>query len=136
MSTLISKNDSDVSQKASIINPDIELIGVINNKGRMVDSIGKAPFSIPEQKLDMFLMGVALQNSMQCDFNEDFGEVKYCITQRGNSKFISVPTGNGDTIIAVAKKDAEPEKIVAGINQLIQFSQQFLGEKISREDGR
>lgn len=136
MSTLISKNDSSVSQKASIINPDIQLIGVINNKGRMVDSIGKASFSIPQQKLDMFLMGIALQNSMQCDFNEDFGEVKYCITQRGNNKFISVPTGNGDTIIAVAKKDAEPEKIVAGINQLIQFSQQFLGEKISREDGR
>jgi hypothetical protein len=136
MSTLISKNNSDVFQKASIINPGIELIGVINNKGRMVDSIGKTSFSIPEQKLDMFLMGVALQSSMQCDFNEDFGEVKYIITQRGNNKFISVPTGNGDTIIAVAKKDADPEKIVSGINQLVQFSQQFLGEKISRRDGR
>ena len=132
MSFLI-ENQSHVSQKASIINPDVKLIGIINSRGRMTDSIGTGTIDMPKDKKEMFLMKIALRNSMQQDFDEDLGSVDYCMTQRGNTKYISIPTRNGNTILAVTKQDANHEEIVVGINQIIRYSQQFLGENISNE---
>ena len=132
MSILI-ENQSHVSQKASIINPDVKLIGIINNRGRMIDSIGPGTIDMPEAKKEMFLMKIALRNSMQQDFDEDLGSVDYCMTQRGNTKYISIPTRNGNTILAITKQDANHEELVVGINQIIRYSQQFLGENISNE---
>ncbi len=130
MSILI-ENQSHVSQKASIINPDVKLIGIINNRGRMIDSIGPGTIDMPKAKKEMFLMKIALRNSMQQDFDEDLGSVDYCMTQRGNTKYISVPARNGNTILAITKQDANHEELVLGINQIIRYSQQFLGEEIS-----
>jgi len=133
MSALISKNKELVSQKASIINPDVKLVGIINSRGKMTDSIGTGTVDMPEDKKQMFFMKIALRNSMQHDFDEDLGSVDYCMTQRGNTKYISVPTRNGNTILAVTKQDADHEELVVGINQIIRYSQQFLGENISKE---
>lgn len=133
MSTLISKNIQLESSKASIIIPGLEMVGIINKKGRLIDSIGAKPFTSPQRKKEMFLMGIALQSSMQRDFDEDFGEVNYNVTQRENLKIISIPTCNGQTILAVAKKNIDYENVVAGINQLLQYSDQFLGEIISKK---
>jgi len=135
MPTLITENEFLVSQKASIRNPDVKLIGIINRKGRMVSSIGSGTIDLPENKKEMFFMKIALRNSMQQDFDEDLGTVNYCITQRGGTKYISVPVPNGNTILAVTKKDANHEGLVEGINQIIRYSQEFLGEKISKEEG-
>ena len=135
MSTLISENKEFVSQKASIINPDVKLVGIINRRGRMTVSIGTGTIDMPEDKKQMFFMKIALRNSMQHDFDEDLGSVDYCMTQRGNTKYISVPTRNGNTILAVTKQDANHEELVVGINQIIRYSQQFLGENISKGEG-
>lgn len=135
MSTLISENDPLVSQKASIINPDIEFVGIINNRGKMVDSIGKGTINMPNSKKEMFFMKIALRNSMQKDFDEDLGEVTYCMTQRGSSKYISIPFPNGNTVLAVTRKDANQDDLIAGINQILRHSSHFLGEKLSKEDG-
>ena len=131
MPALISENQDYISQKASIINPNVELVGIINSKGRMVDSIGRGIIDMPKDKKEMFLMKIALRNSMQQDFDEDLGTVNYCITLRGTTKYISVPAPNGSTILAVTKQEANHEELVAGINQIIHYSQQFLGENIS-----
>jgi len=80
-------------------------------------------------------MKIALRNSMQHDFDEDLGSVNYCMTQRGNIKYISVPAQNGSTILAVTKQDANHEELVVGINQMIRYSQQFLGVNISKGEG-
>jgi hypothetical protein len=135
MPALITENEFLVSQKASIINPEVKLVGIINRKGRMVGSIGHGTIDLPENKKEMFFMKIALRNSMQQDFDEDLGTVNYCITQRGGTKYISVPVPNGNTILAVTKKDSNHEGLVEGINQIIRYSQEFLGEKISKEEG-
>ena len=133
MSTLISENQHLVSQKASIINHDVKLVGIINNRGKMTDSIGTGTIDMPKKKKEMFFMKIALRNSMQHDYDEDLGSVDYCMTQRGNTKYISIPTRNGNTILAITKQDANHEELVIGINQIIRYSQQFLGENISNE---
>jgi len=135
MSTLISENKEHVSKKASIINPDVKLVGIINSRGRMTESIGTGTIDMSEEKKQMFFMKIALRNSMQHDFDEDLGSVDYCVTRRGNTKYISVPARNGNTILAVTKQDADHEELVVGINQIIRYSQQFLGENISKGEG-
>lgn len=133
MPTLITENKILDSQKASIRNPDVKLVGIINNKGRMVSSIGYGTIDLPEDKKEMFFMKIALRNSMQQDFDEDLGTVNYCITQRGGTKYISVPVPNGNTILAVTTKNANHEGLVEGINQIIRYSQEFLGENINND---
>jgi hypothetical protein len=135
VSTLITENKNCISQKASIRNPDVKLVGIINKQGRMVESIGHGTIDLPESKKEMFFMKIALRNSMQQDFDEDLGTVNYCITLRGGTKYISVPAPNGNTILAVTKKESNHEALVEGINQIIRYSQQFLGENISKEKG-
>lgn len=124
-----------VSQKASIINPDVKLVGIINSRGKMTVSIGTGTIDMSEDQKQMFFMNIALRNSMQHDFDEDLGSVDYCMTQRGNTKYISVPARNGSTILAVTKQDADHEELVVGITQIIRYSQQFLGENISKGEG-
>ena len=135
MSTVIPENKPFLHQKASVINPVIHLIGIVNNKGRMIDSIGTGFLNVPKDKEEMFLMGIALLRSMQNDFNKDFGEVNYNITQRGRAKFISIPINNGNTILAIVNKDADHERIIADIKHMQQYSNHFLGKKLSNERG-
>jgi len=133
--TVIPENKPFLHRKISVINPGIHLIVIVNNKGKMVDSIGTGFLNVPKDKEEMFLMGIALLGSMQKDFNEDFGEVNYSVTQRGRKKFILIPTNNGNTILAIANKDADHERIIADIKQMQQYSIHFLGEKLSNESG-
>ena len=133
MPTLITQNETLVSQKASIRNPDITLVGIINKQGRMVESIGHGIIDLPENKKEMFFMKIALRNSMQHDFDEDLGTVNYCITERGDTKYISFPAPNGNTIFAVIKKEANHEGLVEGINQIIRYSEEFLGQNIDTD---
>jgi len=135
MSTLISENNHLVTQIASIINPDIELVGIINNRGKMVESIGNGTIDMPKGKKEMFFMKIALRNSMQKDFDENLGAVNYCLTQRGIRKYISIPVCNDNTILAITKKEANHEEVIEGINQILSYSGQFLGENISKGEG-
>ena len=135
MSALISENKELVFQKASIINPDIEFVGIINNRGKMIESIGNGTINMPKGKKEMFFMKIALRNSMQKDFDEDLGAVNYCLTQRGSAKYISIPVCNDNTIFAITKKEANHEKVIESINQILSYSSQFLEENISKGEG-
>lgn len=108
--------------KTSAFESGVELFGIINSKGRMIDSVGNGAIDMPDNKKEMFLMKIALRNSMQSDFNEDLGEVDYCMTQRRNKKYISIPIKNGNTMLIVTKKDVNPENIVASIYKIMNFS--------------
>ena len=99
----------------------------------MMNLIGNTDLNLPEDIKEMFLMKIALRNSMQKDFDEYLGPVSYCMTQRGNQNYISIPINNGKTILAIASKDADHERIIADIKQMLQYSNQFLGEKLSNE---
>jgi hypothetical protein len=133
MSTVITKNDQSISQKAAIIVPGVKMIGIINNRGRLVDFMGSDSIDMSKEKREMFFMKIALRNSMQRDFNEELGVVNYCMTQRGDSKFISIPICDCNTIFVVTKKNVNSEKVVDEIRQMLLHSKQFLGVKISNE---
>lgn len=128
MSVIVDTNQPQpILQKATIIKSGIELIGIINKKGRMTESIGRGYLGMPESKKEMFLMKIALRTAMQKDFDEDLGPVNYCMTQRGNKKFISIPASDDNTIFAVIKKEFDHESLVRNILQTLNDSDQFLG---------
>ena len=134
MSVLISKNQTLVFQRATIIIPNVEMIGIINKRGRMIESIGSDALSMTESQKEMFLMKIALRNSMQSDFDDVLGSVKYCMTQRGNRKFISIPAPNNNTILVVITNNCDHEKLVNNIIQTLKNSTEFLGESLLKED--
>jgi hypothetical protein len=96
----------------------IELFVIINNSGRIIDSFGNKDLSISDEKQRLLLMQMALQSSMQGDYNEEFGKVRSCIVQRNKLKFICCPMGEDKTALVVANKTIPDIDIINHINQL------------------
>ncbi len=128
MSVVISENNRLLSQKTSLFESGVDFVGIINNKGRMIDFIGTDSLVMPKDKKEMFFMKIALRNSMQRDFDEDLGPVNYCLTQRGDAKFISLPISGKKTVFVVTKNNVDHEEVIAKINKILQFSKQILEE--------
>ena len=110
----------------------IEMFAIISNNGRMIHSEKFETLSIEHDKKEMFLMELALQHSMLRDFDEDLGDVNYCVTHRKNRKFFSIPTVNNNTILVVAQEKSEHEPMEECISELLKYSRQLLGESGSK----
>lgn len=63
-------------------------------------------------------MQMALQSSMQDDYNEEFGKVRSCIVQRNKLKFVCCPISEDKTALVVADKTIHDAEIISYINQL------------------
>ncbi len=119
-------NKTMVCLDDSMIPSGVEFVGIINKKGRLVETIGKDLLcDMPRDIKEMFCMNIALRGSMQKDFDEYLGPVNYCMTQRGNTKFISIPAVNGNTILGITKKKVEPSGVVGCVTQMLQSSNQY-----------
>jgi len=123
----MAKNSLRVVHKATILEPGVELIGFINKRGRIIESIGIDNIPLSDSKKEMFFMKIALRTSMQKDFDEELDKVDYCITKRDSKKYISIPTFDEHTVLVVTKQNVNHEEIVKKIIQTIKHSEQFLG---------
>jgi len=90
-----------------IVPEGAEFVCIINRQGRIESSIYKNKISMSKEKKEMFTMGIQLQNSMQSDYDDEFGPVNYTITERENARFISVPTHEG-ILLAKLDKSVDP----------------------------
>ncbi len=99
----------------------------------MYESQGFDSLGMSKAKKEMFLMKIALRSSMQNDFDEELGKVSYCITQRGERKFISIPAPNNNTMLVVTKSDCGHEELVNNIIQKMKDSDQW--EKVFFKGG-
>jgi len=131
-STTRLKNHEYVVQKACLVKPGLEFLGIINERGKIIESIGTDCLSLSKGNREMFFMKIALRTSMQEDFDEYLGKVTYCLTMRGGKKFISVPAFNGNTIFVIIQNDYDHEDLINNILQTLKYSSQFLGEKIPK----
>jgi len=122
----MTKNKLQVVQKATILTPGVELIGIINKLGRMTEYIG-AELPLSDSQREMFFMKIALRTSMQKDFDDELGNVDYCMTKRGSKQYISIPTFDNNTIFVITQKNADYEKVIENISQTIIHSEKFLG---------
>jgi hypothetical protein len=106
-----------------------EFVCVINKQGRIEESIYKNGISISEDKKEMFAMVIQLQNSMQSDFDGEFGTVRYTITERENARFVSIPTHAG-ILLAKLNKSVDPFAFINKIREMLNPSKALF------EDGR
>ena len=124
-----------VCLEGSMIPSGVEFVGIINERGRLVETIGKDLLcNMPRDLKEMFCMKIALRSSMQKDFDEYLGPVNYCMTQRGNAKFISIPAFNGNTILGITKMKVEPNVVVGCVTQMLQSSHQYGDKTTSKKE--
>src|SRR3989304_1170110 len=127
----IRKHEVDFFHDKSILEEGVEFIGLINNQGRMESSICRNEINLTEEKKEMFLMQFRLQSSMQRDYDEEFGPVGYTITERENSKFVSIPIVS-HTVLAIMKKDIDPTVVINKIKIAIK-NFEHLNKKLFEE---
>lgn len=72
-----------------------EYVAIINKKGRIENAIFKNDLPLASVRKEMFCMTLQLQNSMQSEFDDDFGSVEYTMISRKNSKFLLIPAAEG-----------------------------------------
>lgn len=73
---------------------NIQSVAIINKNGRAIEkkTRGNTDLLMPDQKNEIYFMQFALQISMARDFDNEFGPVSYTVTERENSKFVSIPS--------------------------------------------
>ena len=99
---------------------NIQSVAVINKNGRAIEekTRGKSDLLIPDKKNEMYFMQCALQISMARDFDEELGPVSYTITERENSKFVSIPFFS-HIILAKTKKGIDHTAMINKIKKVI-----------------
>ena len=98
-----------------------EFVFIINKQGRIEQSIYNKAHNLTKEKKEMFSMCVQLHNSMQSDFDDQFGTVFYTLTERENARFVSIPIPAG-VLLAKLDKSIDPIIFVNEIMGMLKFS--------------
>ncbi|MGI0061331.1 MAG: hypothetical protein ACREBA_02635 [Nitrosotalea sp.] len=98
----MSQNVAIVCLDEYLLVPGVEFVGLVTKNGRLVDYKAKNGLRFSEEQKEMFFMSVSLYQTMQHDYDENFGVIKYTITERENFRIVSVPNGQ-DTVVIVMK---------------------------------
>ena len=85
----------------------VKMFGIINKNGRLIERFGRKELDISKEKREILFMQIALQSSMQRDFDEDLGAVSFCMINREKLKFIYRPIGAGNTALVVTSKNSD-----------------------------
>jgi hypothetical protein len=89
---------------------EIEMFSIINKNGRIVDSLSRNDLRISKEKREILFMQIALQSSMQRDFDEELGTVSFCTVKRKKLKFVYRPIGSGNTALLVMSKNNDRDE--------------------------
>lgn len=110
----------DLCNSILLTSGDIQSVAVINKNGRAIEkkARGNTDQLIPDQKNEIYFMQCSLQISMARDFDEEFGPVNYIITERENSKILSIPSFP-HIILAIMKKGMDHTALVNKIKKAI-----------------
>lgn len=84
------KIEPDFFCDQSILEDGIEFIGLVNKQGRMENVMFHNDIPLTVERKEMYMMGLRLQTSMQSDFDSELGPVSYNVTEREESKFVSI----------------------------------------------
>ena len=98
----------------------IEFVGLITKNGRLADCNDKNSLKLSKEQKEMFFMSCSFQQSMDQDYDNNFGQVKYTVTERENHRIITVPQGS-DTLIFVMDKKGEFLSRVKNILNAIRY---------------
>ncbi|HEV2193771.1 MAG TPA: hypothetical protein VGR54_09160 [Nitrosopumilaceae archaeon] len=107
------------SFESNLLGHGVEFAGFINKQGRVIDYVCKNEINLSKEQKEMFFMMTSLNLSMQEDYDDNLGTVQYTVTERENSKIVSIPVLFGSIILVMNKKTRSSllvKKILKAIN--------------------
>ncbi|MDE1763593.1 MAG: hypothetical protein KGH88_05040 [Thaumarchaeota archaeon] len=111
-------------KQISSIDDHIELVAIINNKGRVVEMVASddgVNRDLTSHKREMLFMEFVLQESMNREYDDEFGKVKGLILQREKVLAFSFQIYD-HVLVVITKPMLEPTFIQQKIKETI-FSQ-------------
>lgn len=109
----------------------IYFVAVTNEKGKVLESKERESVIgyLQKTRYEMFFMEFALQHRMNNEFNNEFGFVRYTLTEREKVTFFSFPLYNLQ-ILVIAKNGVNPTSTSKEIISIIdKYSGKFDAEK-------
>ncbi|HEX5358554.1 MAG TPA: hypothetical protein VFW99_01415 [Candidatus Nitrosotalea sp.] len=79
----------------------VEFVGLVTRNGRLVDYKSKNGLKFSDEQKEVFFMSVSLYQKMQQDYDDDFGTVRYTITERENCRIVTIPHDQDTLVIAI-----------------------------------
>lgn len=91
-----------VSNLENYLVSGVEFAGRITKNGRLIDYRTKNTILLSDEQKEMFFMSISLYESMQSDFDDNLGSVRYTITERKGFRIVSIPEGQ-EIIVLIMK---------------------------------
>jgi len=109
------KNDVFAKIRSHLENK-IQYLSLINNQGKIEIIFGNEVVSDPQRK-EMLGMSIRLQNSLQKDFDNEFGLIDYMIIERENLRFFLLPY-SAYVILAITNKHVKSMHVINKIKKI------------------
>ena len=100
----------------SLLENKIQCLSLINKQGKIENIFGNEVVSDPQRK-EMLGMSIRLQNSLQKDFDDEFGLIDHVIIDRENLRFFLLPYSSY-VIFAITSKHVKPTHIISKIKKI------------------
>lgn len=117
MSVTITR-DNLFAPESKIIDDNLQFLGFIGNKGKLVDSIFSKEFDLPKHEKEMFFMNISLYDHLQRDFENQLGPITFNMSERKDSRHITIPIQSG-IIFAILDKHANYEVFVDKMRSIL-----------------
>lgn len=100
----------------SLLENKLQHLSLINNQGKIEIIFGNEVVSDPQRK-EMLGMSIKLQNSLQKDFDNEFGLIDYIIIEREHLRFFLFPY-SAYVILAVTNKHVKSMTVINKIKKI------------------
>ncbi len=111
-------SDNLFAPESKIIDDNLQFLGFISNKGKLVNSIFSKEFDLPKHEKEMFFMKISLHDHLQRDFEDQLGPVMFNMSERKDSRYITIPIQSG-IIFAILDKHADYEAFVYKMRSIL-----------------
>ena len=135
MIEVIKKNEVGFFDEKSILEEGIDFIGLINKQGKLESALFKNDINLTAEQKEMYMMGLRLQSSMQSDYDSQFGPVRYTITEREKSKFVSI-SSFPYIILAIMKKSKDHIAMIKKIKTAMKNFHKFNKKSTTQKNGQ
>lgn len=109
-----------VCKKIVDVDPTIRFVGVINDKGKLIEGGPKQGVKplIDQKESEMVLMEIALMSRLRREHDIQLGPVNFTISHREKVVLMTFPAGN-ETIYVSATKEIDLGKVPFSILQIL-----------------
>jgi hypothetical protein len=123
------------SIESHLLEYGVEFAGLINKQGRVIDFMCKNEINISKEQKELFFMSTAYNLSKQKDFDDCLGDIEYIVTDRENSRIISIPMNFGSIMLIINRKQRSV-LLAKKILKAVEYVKELNGQPINLEKSK